>query len=247
VAVTATALSVLWIISLPTPAHTRQDASAGEELYMEVLGCWTCHGRVSSGAGGEGEPLHGTYLPLSLFIKELRLPSETMPPFSSILATDEELALVYAWLEGADPVVAPPSVAFTLEGFDDLGADTEAEVTLTATATAAAESGHEAAAWRYRITLFERDNALVADLPLQQQHSSKDGWSALATDSYGQAFLGPETGVSFSEMADGAGSTLRVRLALPPGRYVFVVEAVAASDVADPVIYGIGTAVIDTK
>lgn len=214
---------------------------------MEVLGCWTCHGRVSSGAGGEGEPLQGTYLPLSLFVKELRLPSETMPPFSSVLATDEELALVYAWLEGADAVVAPPAVAFTLDGFEHVGEGTEAEVALTATPTEATGAVRAGDPLRYRITLFERDNTLVADLPLQQQHSSSNGWSALATDSYGQALLGPEAGVSISELADGTGATIRLRLALPPGRYVLVVEAIAAAEDTDPVIYGIGTAVIDTK
>lgn len=112
---------------------------------MDVLGCWTCHGRASSGAGGEGEPLQGTLLPLSLFVKELRLPAETMPPFSPLVATDDELAIVYAWLEGADPVVAPPPVRLSLVGVggEPAGAGVELELELTAVAEASGKPGIE--------------------------------------------------------------------------------------------------------
>lgn len=233
---------------------------------MDVLGCWTCHGRASSGAGGEGEPLQGTLLPLSLFVKELRLPAETMPPFSPLVATDDELAIVYAWLEGADPVVAPPPVRLSLVGVggEPAGAGVELELELELTAVAEASALADASAMAeasaaaeasalaereplrvsYRVTLFERDNELVAHLPLRYG-SDEAGWTELTTDAYGQVVLGPEEGVPLSDLARAGGASSRLRLPLSAGPKALIVEALAAGGSAEPTILGIGSAVLD--
>lgn len=210
---------------------------------MDVFGCWTCHGRTSSGAGGEGEPLQGTFLPLSLFVKELRLPAQTMPPFSPLIATDEELAIVYAWLEGADPVVAPPLVHLSLGAVGEGTAGAAVELELVAVAERMTGE-HEPSGMRYRVTLFQRDNTLVANLPLRFG-SDEAGWTELTTDSYGQAVLGPEEGIPLSELARPEGARSRLRLSLPAGSFALIVEAVAAIGSADPAILGIGSAVLD--
>lgn len=242
----ALALCGAFIVLLPAVGRAQQGASAGEELYVERLGCWGCHGRV--GEGGEGRPLRNTQLPLSRFVKELRLPGGIMPPFASFIVSDAELALVYDWLEGVDTVETPPPVTFTLEGFEEVTADTEAVVAFTARATDGGTAGGNAAMrFRYRLTLLRRDNTPVAGRTLHHQGPGHDGWSAFTTNEHGQAVLGPEEGVALADLPPDEGATTRLRMALPAGRYAFVVEAVEATAPASPLVVGVGAAVVNVE
>jgi hypothetical protein len=188
-------------------------------------------------------------LTLSRFVKELRLPSGIMPPFADFIASDAELATVYAWLEGVDTVVTPPPIAFTLEGFEEVAPDTDTEVAFTARPadTIGNSAAGNATRLRYRVTLVSRDNTPVANRTFEHRLPKQDGWSAFATDEHGRAVLGPEEGFALADMLETAeeGAVTRLRIALPVGRYVFVVEAVDAAAAANPAVVGIGTTIVN--
>jgi hypothetical protein len=209
-------------------------AQSGDELYADYFGCWNCHGR--DGEGGEGRPLRDTYLPLSFFLKELRLPTTTMPPFSPLLATDEELTLVYDWLGGADPVAVPAPLSLTLEAPERMAAGVAGELVLGWSNGADASTGGGAVP--LRLTLFRGDASLVEGQAIEWV--GPDGASAsLVTDAYGEARLEPvEWMVAPSGDAEGA----RLRVALPAGGYVLVVEAVE-----EPTVLAAATAVLQVE
>ena len=239
----------LLILSLPAVSRAQQGAPAGEALYVERLGCWGCHG--PAGEGGDGRPLRNTRLPLSRFIKELRLPAGTMPPFASFIVSDAELAMVYDWLDGVDSVATPPPITFTLEGFEEVTADTETEVAFTARPadTNGNSAGGNATRLRYRVTLMRRDNTPVANRTFAYQQSDHEDWPQFTTDEHGQAFLGPDDGFVLADVLEAAeqGTATRLRITLPAGRYVFVVEAIDGAESAHPVVVGIGTTIVNVE
>ena len=231
----------LLALSFSTVSHAQQEARSGEDLYIDLLGCWSCHGRA--GQGGDGPVLRNTRLPLWKFVKQLRLPSETMPPFTHNLVSDADLALVYDWLEGADTVEAPLPVRVTLERPNRV--TTEIEVQLTVRAVDLKASLADQAAWRYRVTLLRRDNTPVAQATLQHRLAGRKEWSEFTTDERGQAVLGPDQGFF---PADGSetekGTITRLRIAsLPADRYALVIEAIDGSESANLVVLGIGTGI----
>jgi hypothetical protein len=140
---------VMAITALDPAASEGQSPESAEELYTEYFGCWTCHG--PRGQGGDGQPLRETYLPLFMYMKALRLPGGEMPPFSDILATDAELAAVYAWLEGADAVAQPFEVELSLVPDGETWPGGEGSVTLTVS------HGRAAPEVRLRLTVMSRD------------------------------------------------------------------------------------------
>jgi mono/diheme cytochrome c family protein len=233
-------VAMTFAASGPVAAQVPQAVAEGEELYMEILGCWNCHGRVETGgAGGEGEPLQGTYLPLSLFVKELRLPARTMPPFSPLLATDAELATVYAWLEGMDPVRVPPPVELRLAGTSAVDEGQELELALTI----APGSGEGAFAEppRLRLTVFRHDNGLVADLAIRRSDGAE-----LSTDAYGQVVWRGTWDGSEGARDRVASSRTTLTFGLEPGRYVVVVEAIQeVAGAPDPAVLGIASSVVE--
>ncbi|MBI1873461.1 MAG: cytochrome c, partial [Acidobacteria bacterium] len=104
----------LLVLTVLAVSFAQTAAPSGEELYVDRLGCWNCHG--TAGRGGEAHSLVKTQLPLRRFIKHLRLPSGSMPPVPAVLASDGELATVYQWLGGIDAVKIPPPIAVDLKG-----------------------------------------------------------------------------------------------------------------------------------
>ena len=235
----------LLLLAFSTVSHAQQEARSGKELYIDRLGCWGCHGRA--GQGGDGPALRNTRLPLWSFVKQLRLPSETMPPFAHNLVSDADLAIVYDWLDGADSVETPPPVRVTLEGPDQVTA--EIEVQLTVRAGDLKASLADPAAWRYRVTLLRRDNTPVAQATLEHRLAGRKEWSESTTDEGGQAVLGPDQ-VFLS--ADGSEAEKRATTrfciaSLPADRYAFVVEAIDDTKSANPVVLGIGTRIFDVE
>ena len=155
------------------------------------------------------------------------------------------MATVYDWLDGVDTIEMPPPVTFRLQGFQEIRADTEAEVAFTARPVDGGTAGGTAEmSIRYRISLLERNSTPVANRTLQQQPPGNDDWSQVATDEQGQALLGSAEGVSVADLVPDEGATTRLRMVLPAGRYAFVVEAVDAAAPGNPTVVGVGTAVI---
>ena len=242
----AITLCCLLAVAAPDGGQAQASAPDGAELYRDYFGCWNCHGR--RGEGGDGQPLRETYLPLSLFIKTLRLPAGEMPVFNDILATDVELAAVYDWLEGVDEVAVPPLVALVMEGPGAVAAGEETELAFTVVPSGTgADHDYQAVRFRYRLTLFRRDNTLVADQAFQYQPAGDAEWSAFQTDPFGQVLLGPSGGIEVADLPLGDGATARLRVSLAPGAYVLVVEAVDAEEPAEPAVLGVATAVIKVE
>ena len=72
------------------------DADNGKKLYASI-GCYECHGRVGQG-GGAGPKLAPRPIPLQALVAYVRHPSGAMPPYTSKLLTDAQLADIHAFL-----------------------------------------------------------------------------------------------------------------------------------------------------
>jgi mono/diheme cytochrome c family protein len=81
--------------SSPTAAP-EGDSDRGGELYNSI-GCWQCHGY--SGQGGVGSRVAPDPLPFSVFSQYIRTPRRQMPPYSSKVVSDTQLADIYAFLK----------------------------------------------------------------------------------------------------------------------------------------------------
>jgi mono/diheme cytochrome c family protein len=73
-----------------------QETDRGKQTYMRV-GCYQCHGREAQGAS-TGPRLGPDPLPLVSFTRYVRTPRSDMPPYSTRILTDAELADVYAYV-----------------------------------------------------------------------------------------------------------------------------------------------------
>lgn len=76
----------------PAPAG---DALRGKKLFTSY-GCYECHGRAAQ--GGTGPRLGPDPLPFSAFLSYLRHPAGNMPPFTAKVASDQDLADIFAFL-----------------------------------------------------------------------------------------------------------------------------------------------------
>jgi len=84
------------------------DIEQGKELFM-TIGCYACHG--IEGQGGFGGPKLGPDpMAFPAFVRYVRAPGGSMPPYTETLLPDEQnLADIHAYLR-ARPGPAPLSV-----------------------------------------------------------------------------------------------------------------------------------------
>jgi ubiquinol-cytochrome c reductase cytochrome c subunit len=88
------------------PAPAPGSVAAGAALYKKN-GCYECH--VDNAQGGpQGPRLGPNPIPMPRFMAYVRNPSGDMPPFTSKVLSDQELASIYAFLQ-AQPVPPPPA------------------------------------------------------------------------------------------------------------------------------------------
>ena len=85
------------------PATQTGNAEQGKKLYVSY-GCYQCHGYEAQGSIA-GPRLGPRPLPLASFSKYIRQPSGQMPPYTMKVASDTDLADIYAFVQ-ARP--APP-------------------------------------------------------------------------------------------------------------------------------------------
>ena len=233
---------------LVTVSYAQQAAPSGEEVYVDRLGCWNCHG--TAGRGGAGAVIAKTQLPLRRFVSYVRLPSKEMPPFVPLLASDAELAIVYRWLDGSDAVSTPPAMTINLKSPTGVRADGQAradvEIDVTAAMTdAAPASGLPApASLRYRVTLIASANTPVANQTMEYQRAAGAEWSKFTTDEHGEAMLDPDRGFVAVEAHEPGEPRTRLRTALAAGKTVLVIEALDYSTPANPVMVGIGSVIL---
>jgi ubiquinol-cytochrome c reductase cytochrome c subunit len=86
------------------------DAVNGKRVYM-ADGCYQCHGNVGQGSRPTGPHLAPDPVPYEAFAAQVRHPVNTMPPYTSVVLSDEELADIYAYLLTIPPLVDPKAAA----------------------------------------------------------------------------------------------------------------------------------------
>lgn len=233
--VLALAGSVLLVAPADSAAQAADSADA-RRAFVEELGCSGCHG--TGGEGGLGPALADTELSLATFVKQVRLPEGTMPPFSPLVASDDELLAVYEWIGGGDPVATPPAVEVDFEGLSDWGnGDGAAVVELQRLADGPPPDQR----LHLRATLLALDNAPLAEHPLEVRAPGAEEWSPARTDAEGRVTAGPEEGVAAADLLGGDDSgVFGLRAELPPGEYALVVEVLQAGSGDAPTV-GMGS------
>lgn len=82
------------------------NAKNGRAVYTSA-GCYECHGREAQGGAGTGPKLGPAPIPYSAFAFQVRSPRDQMPPYTSKVLPDAELADIYAFVQS---VPQPPKV-----------------------------------------------------------------------------------------------------------------------------------------
>ena len=86
------------------------DAVNGKRVYM-ADGCYQCHGNVGQGSRPTGPHLAPDPVSYEAFAAQVRHPVNTMPPYTSVVLSDQELADIYAYLLTIPPLVDPKAAA----------------------------------------------------------------------------------------------------------------------------------------
>jgi mono/diheme cytochrome c family protein len=84
------------------------DAANGKALFM-ADGCYQCHGTVGQGGryNGPAPRVARTELPFEGFLGVLRTPPNDMPPFTTAVLSDRQVADIYAYLRALpEPLAA---------------------------------------------------------------------------------------------------------------------------------------------
>ena len=93
----------------PAPATPKGDAANGKKLFASY-GCYQCHGYEGQGGAATGPRLAPRPIPFAAFSKQLRKPSSEMPPYTAKVATDAQLADIYAYLQSVPPPKDPDTI-----------------------------------------------------------------------------------------------------------------------------------------
>ena len=86
-----------------TPAG---NAERGKTIYRRD-GCWECHGFDGQSGGGTGPKLGPPPMPFAAFTNQLRSPRNQMPPYTSKVLSDTDVADIYAFVQ---TLPQPPKV-----------------------------------------------------------------------------------------------------------------------------------------
>ena len=75
------------------------NVEAGKKIFTKD-GCYECHGREGQGASqGAGPRIGPPQLSFDAFTKYVRQPTAQMPPYTSKVISDQELADIFAYLQ----------------------------------------------------------------------------------------------------------------------------------------------------
>lgn len=81
------------------------DAVNGKRIYASH-GCYECHGGQGQGSTLSGPRVGPDPIPFPAFVQYLRQPAGQMPPYTTGVISDQELAHIYAFLKS---LPRPPS------------------------------------------------------------------------------------------------------------------------------------------
>src|SRR5882762_3097633 len=88
---------LLMTIAFALGAAAAEDAENGKKLFTSV-GCYECHGRQGQG-GSAGPRLAPRPIPLQVLVMYVRHPAGAMPPYTSKLVSDAQLADIHVFLK----------------------------------------------------------------------------------------------------------------------------------------------------
>ena len=86
------------------PAGNTQN---GKKIFSSY-GCYQCHG--FEGQGGAGARLAPRPIGFAAFSKYVRQPTGEMPPYTSKVVSEQELADIYAFLQSIPPAQSPNNI-----------------------------------------------------------------------------------------------------------------------------------------
>lgn len=87
------------IESIPKPATAvHGNATNGKRLY-DSYGCYECHGGQGQGSPLTGPSVGPKPMNFTAFVRYIRRPSGQMPPYTSKITSETELADIYAFLQ----------------------------------------------------------------------------------------------------------------------------------------------------
>jgi mono/diheme cytochrome c family protein len=90
------------ITALALLAQPKGDAQNGKKIF-QTYGCYQCHGREAQ--GGVGPRLGPRPISFAAFSRYVRQPTDQMPPYTTKMVSDAQLADMYAFLQS---IPAPP-------------------------------------------------------------------------------------------------------------------------------------------
>ena len=82
------------------------NADEGKKLFVSY-GCYQCHGREAQGSSSTGPRLGPRPIAFTAFSRYVRRPTGQMPPYTSKVVSDADLANIYAFLQTR---ATPPAV-----------------------------------------------------------------------------------------------------------------------------------------
>jgi ubiquinol-cytochrome c reductase cytochrome c subunit len=89
-------------------AAPKGSAENGKKVFSSY-GCYQCHGYAAQG-GGAGPRLAPRPIAFTAFSKYVRLPTGQMPPYTSKVVSDQELADIFAFLSSIPPAPAANTI-----------------------------------------------------------------------------------------------------------------------------------------
>lgn len=90
----------------PSPAPAG-NATNGKKLFAAV-GCYQCHGYEAQGSTATGPRLAPRPLPFAALSRYVRRPTGQMPPYTTKVVSDAQLADIYAFLLSVPAAPATP-------------------------------------------------------------------------------------------------------------------------------------------
>jgi mono/diheme cytochrome c family protein len=97
------------IESMPkAESAVRGDSKNGKRLYNNY-GCYECHGGQGQGSPLSGPRIGPESMKFASFVKYIRFPSGQMPPYTSKITSEAELADIYTFLQS---LPQPPDIKF---------------------------------------------------------------------------------------------------------------------------------------
>jgi ubiquinol-cytochrome c reductase cytochrome c subunit len=100
---TVFALLIVAAVSAQTPPPQQNAAPAGnavegKKLYVSY-GCYQCHGHEAQGSSATGPRLGPRPIAFTAFSRYVRQPTGQMPPYTSKVVSDADLANIYAFVQ----------------------------------------------------------------------------------------------------------------------------------------------------